>query len=66
MYKDEILLLPATEITSRVQPGEISAVELKEMSLDQIATGEHLPLAGLPFAVKDHIWLAGVSATNGS
>jgi Asp-tRNA(Asn)/Glu-tRNA(Gln) amidotransferase A subunit family amidase len=33
---------------------------------ERIANGEILPLAGLPIAVKDHIWLAGAPATNGS
>lgn len=33
---------------------------------ERITAGEHLPLAGLPLAVKDHIWLAGAPATNGS
>ena len=28
--------------------------------------GEDLPLAGVPLAVKDHVWLAGAPATNGS
>jgi Asp-tRNA(Asn)/Glu-tRNA(Gln) amidotransferase A subunit family amidase len=28
--------------------------------------GEPLPLLGVPVSVKDHIWLAGVPATNGS
>lgn len=95
MSNDQILMLPATEITSLVQGGTISAIELTEMSLKQIAeldhdlgaftavlaesareaarkvdgkiaNGEYLPLAGLPLAVKDHIWLAGAPATNGS
>gem|GEM_PF-6961750 len=39
-----------------------SAVQVDE----RIAAGEYLPLAGLPLAVKDHIWLAGAPATNGS
>lgn len=33
---------------------------------EQLARGDDLPLAGLPLAVKDHIWLAGAPATNGS
>lgn len=95
MSNDQILMLPAMEIASRVQSGEIPAVELTEMSLARIAeldgelgaftvvlaecarrsarqvderieAGDHLPLAGLPLAVKDHIWLAGAPATNGS
>jgi len=33
---------------------------------ERISAGEYLPLAGLPLAVKDHIWLAGAPATNGS
>lgn len=95
MSSESILMLPAMEIASRVQSGEISAIELTEMSLDRIteldsklgaftvvlaerarrsarqvqeriAAGDHLPLAGLPLAVKDHIWLAGAPATNGS
>jgi Asp-tRNA(Asn)/Glu-tRNA(Gln) amidotransferase A subunit family amidase len=95
MSNDQILLLPATELTSLVARREISAAELTKLSLDRIAemdgelgaftvvlterahqtarlvderiaNGEILPLAGLPLAVKDHIWLAGAPATNGS
>ena len=32
----------------------------------RVASGEDLPLAGVPLAVKDHVWLAGAPATNGS
>ncbi len=32
----------------------------------RVAAGEDLPLAGVPLAVKDHVWLAGAPATNGS
>lgn len=32
----------------------------------RLASGEDLPLAGVPLAVKDHVWLAGAPATNGS
>jgi len=32
----------------------------------RLAAGEDLPLAGVPLAVKDHVWLAGAPATNGS
>ena len=32
----------------------------------RVARGEDLPLAGVPLAVKDHVWLAGAPATNGS
>jgi Asp-tRNA(Asn)/Glu-tRNA(Gln) amidotransferase A subunit family amidase len=32
----------------------------------RLARGEQLPLAGVPVAVKDHVWLAGTPATNGS
>lgn len=32
----------------------------------RLASGESLPLAGVPLAVKDHVWLAGAPATNGS
>ena len=39
-----------------------SAIQVDE----RIAAGEYLPLGGLPLAVKDHIWLAGTPATNGS
>jgi Asp-tRNA(Asn)/Glu-tRNA(Gln) amidotransferase A subunit family amidase len=95
MHSDDVLLLSATELVSRVRRRELSAVELTELSLariaelddelgaftvvladraraaarqadERIAAGEDLPLAGLPLAVKDHIWLAGAPATNGS
>ena len=32
----------------------------------RIAAGEHLPLAGVPFTVKDNLWLGGRPATFGS
>ena len=32
----------------------------------RVASGEDLRLAGVPLAVKDHVWLAGAPATNGS
>jgi Asp-tRNA(Asn)/Glu-tRNA(Gln) amidotransferase A subunit family amidase len=36
-------------------------------AVDQdVARGTDLPLAGVPVAVKDHVWLAGAVATNGS
>jgi Asp-tRNA(Asn)/Glu-tRNA(Gln) amidotransferase A subunit family amidase len=31
-----------------------------------VRKGRDLPLAGVPVAVKDHVWLAGALATNGS
>ncbi|RKS77736.1 aspartyl-tRNA(Asn)/glutamyl-tRNA(Gln) amidotransferase subunit A [Motilibacter peucedani] len=34
---------------------------------DRVRSGrDHPPLLGLPVSVKDHIWMAGVPATNGS
>lgn len=34
---------------------------------EQVDRGERVgPLAGVPISVKDHVWLAGVRATNGS
>jgi len=44
------------------EEARISARQVDE----RIAAGDHLPLAGLPLAVKDHIWVAGAPATNGS
>jgi aspartyl-tRNA(Asn)/glutamyl-tRNA(Gln) amidotransferase subunit A len=32
----------------------------------RLASGEHLPLAGVPFTVKDNLWLGGRAATFGS
>ena len=56
--------------------GEVNAftVVLADRALDaardadrRAADGaEHLPLLGVPVSVKDHIWLAGAPATNGS
>jgi Asp-tRNA(Asn)/Glu-tRNA(Gln) amidotransferase A subunit family amidase len=31
-----------------------------------VARGEHAPLLGVPITIKDHIWMRGVRATNGS
>lgn len=31
-----------------------------------VGRGEHAPLLGVPVTVKDHIWMRGVRATNGS
>lgn len=42
------------------------AVEQARSVDRRLASGEPLPLAGVPVAVKDHIWLAGTPATNGS
>jgi len=39
---------------------EARAVDLR------VASGDPLSLAGVPVAVKDHIWVAGAPATNGS
>jgi aspartyl-tRNA(Asn)/glutamyl-tRNA(Gln) amidotransferase subunit A len=33
---------------------------------DRVARGESLPLAGVPFAIKDNMWVAGRQATCGS
>ena len=33
---------------------------------DRVAAGESLPLAGVPFTVKDNIWVAGQRITQGS
>ncbi|MDX6300357.1 MAG: aspartyl-tRNA(Asn)/glutamyl-tRNA(Gln) amidotransferase subunit [Nocardioidaceae bacterium] len=46
-------------------------VVLAEWALDEARAadarrGEDLPLLGVPVSVKDHIWLAGTPATNGS
>lgn len=73
--------LSATEVTeaalariAEVDPllGAFTVV-LGERALDEArAVDRHrsadteLPLAGVPVAVKDHVWLAGVPATNGS
>lgn len=32
----------------------------------RVSRGDELPLAGVPIAVKDHVWVADVGATNGS
>lgn len=42
------------------------AIEQAETVDRRIASGESLPLAGVSVAVKDHIWLAGTPASNGS
>lgn len=36
------------------------------LSDSRIASGEYLPMAGVPFSVKDNLWLAGRPATFGS
>jgi Asp-tRNA(Asn)/Glu-tRNA(Gln) amidotransferase A subunit family amidase len=45
-------------------------VVLREQAMEQARevdlTRPDLPLAGVPVSVKDHVWLAGVPATNGS
>lgn len=42
------------------------AIQQAEAVDRRIAAGESLPLAGVSVAVKDHIWLAGTPASNGS
>jgi aspartyl-tRNA(Asn)/glutamyl-tRNA(Gln) amidotransferase subunit A len=43
-----------------------SALAAAAASDTRLARGEGGPLEGVPVTVKDHIWLAGVRATNGS
>jgi Asp-tRNA(Asn)/Glu-tRNA(Gln) amidotransferase A subunit family amidase len=43
-----------------------SALSAAAASDDRLARGAGGPLEGVPVTVKDHIWLAGVRATNGS
>jgi Asp-tRNA(Asn)/Glu-tRNA(Gln) amidotransferase A subunit family amidase len=43
-----------------------SALEAAAASDRRLAQGAGGPLEGVPVTVKDHIWLAGVRATNGS
>jgi Asp-tRNA(Asn)/Glu-tRNA(Gln) amidotransferase A subunit family amidase len=43
-----------------------SALASAAASDGRLARGEGGPLEGVPVTVKDHIWLAGVRATNGS
>jgi Asp-tRNA(Asn)/Glu-tRNA(Gln) amidotransferase A subunit family amidase len=31
-----------------------------------VSRGEHAPLLGVPITIKDHIWMRGALATNGS
>ncbi len=59
--------------TIAAKDDEINAftVVLAERALDAARDadrrrGEDLPLLGVPVSVKDHIWLAGAPATNGS
>ena len=43
--------------------GEDAIARAREVDRDPAAYG---PLAGVPVSVKDHIWMAGQRATNGS
>ena len=45
---------------------EESALALAEEADALVRQGSALPLLGVPVSVKDHIWLKGVPATNGS
>ncbi len=51
-------------------PVNAFTVVLRDQALAQAREVDHhrpdLPLAGVPVSVKDHVWLAGVRATNGS
>jgi Asp-tRNA(Asn)/Glu-tRNA(Gln) amidotransferase A subunit family amidase len=65
-----------TEALERIEQydGQVNAftVVLREQALAQARAvdarsgASDLPLLGVPVSVKDHIWLAGVPATNGS
>ena len=42
-------------------------VEAEAAAIDhRVAAGEHLPFAGVPFSIKDNLWLGGFSASFGS
>ncbi|BEP16216.1 amidase [Acidothermaceae bacterium B102] len=43
-----------------------SAMESARAADDLVRQGSTLPLLGVPISVKDHIWLTGTPATNGS
>jgi Asp-tRNA(Asn)/Glu-tRNA(Gln) amidotransferase A subunit family amidase len=45
---------------------ESNALEQARAVDQRVADGADLALAGVPMAVKDHVWLAGAPATNGS
>jgi len=42
--------------------GELALEEAREVDV-RVAAGERLPLAGVPIAVKDNLWIAGRQAT---
>ena len=46
---------------------DADAVRAEAGAVDRrLAAGEHLPMAGVPFTVKDNLWVAGRRITQGS
>ena len=65
-------LVEAALATIETRDAEVNAFTVvlaehaRELAQDIDRDGHDGPLAGVPVSVKDHIWLAGVPATNGS
>lgn len=53
-------------INALVQFDPIDVLRQAESVDERLAIGEHLPLAGVPVTVKDNLWVAGYTITQGS
>jgi aspartyl-tRNA(Asn)/glutamyl-tRNA(Gln) amidotransferase subunit A len=54
------------QINAFVHVDESGALDRARAVDNRVAAGEHLPLAGVPLAIKDNIWVKGQPITQGS